>query len=245
MKIQKKVMGMTAVVEICEKKVVKKDLDGIFFYFEKVDKTFSTYKENSEIELFNKEKISLKDLSPEVLKIFKLANHTKKQTNGYFDILINGKIDPSGIVKGYAINEASKMLLKKGYKNFYIEIGSDFAINGLKNGEKWKVGIANPFEKGEIVKVLKVTNCGVATSGNYIRGNHIFNPFKVKKKSFVKSLTVIGPNVYDADRFATACFAMGEKGLLFLEKKKNFEGYMVTNDKKAYFTKGFDKYFTN
>jgi thiamine biosynthesis lipoprotein len=58
------------------------------------------------------------------------------------------------------------------------------------------------------------------------------------------SLTVIGPNVYEADRFATAAFAMGQDGLSFLENLEGFEGYAVTKDKQGWCTSGFNSYLS-
>jgi len=86
----------------------------------------------------------------------------------------------------------------------------------------------------------------VATSGTYIRGQHIYNPFLPGKKiEDVKSLTVIGPNIYEADRFATAAFAMGVDGINFIENMPGLEGYMVTADNLAIYTNGFDRYVEN
>jgi len=48
----------------------------------------------------------------------------------------------------------------------------------------------------------------------------------------IASISVIGPNVYEADRFATAAFAMGEKGIEFIEKQKKLEGYMIKNNQR-------------
>ena len=59
------------------------------------------------------------------------------------------------------------------------------------------------------------------------------------------SLTVIGPNVYEADRFATAVFAMGRKGILFLESLDGFHGYAVDSRGIATMTSNFKKYVKN
>ncbi len=58
----------------------------------------------------------------------------------------------------------------------------------------------------------------------------------------VKSLTVIGPDIYEADRFATAAFAMGRGGIDFIESLEGFEGYMIDASKTATFTSGFGRY---
>ena len=113
-------------------------------------------------------------------------------------------------------------------------------------GKNWRVGIRNPFDSEEIVKVLSATDCGVATSGTYVRGQHIYNPFDENQMiTEVLSLTVIGPDIYEADRFATAAFAMGRDGINFIESLKGFEGYMIDKEKQATFTTGFKKWVLN
>jgi FAD:protein FMN transferase len=83
---------------------------------------------------------------------------------------------------------------------------------------------------------------GVATSGNYIRGAHIYDPKTENPLKDLVSITVIGPNVYEADRFATAAFAMGEKGIYFIESLKGFEEYAIDKAGIATQTSGFKKY---
>lgn len=243
MKLNATKMGMPVVINIPNEIVSKKDIEEILFYFDYIDEKFSTYKKDSEIMKINKGKIQKKNYSEDMKLIFKLAEKTKKETNGYFDIVRNGSIDPSGIVKGFAIFEAAKKLKEKGYKNFYIEIAGDIQVYGKnEKGKNWQIGIENPFDRKEIVKVTQLTNKGIATSGTYVRGKHIYNPFTKKHADDIASITVIGPNIYEADRFATAAFAMGEKGIDFIESLRNFEGYMITKSKRALFTSGFEKY---
>jgi len=90
---------------------------------------------------------------------------------------------------------------------------------------------------------LSVTDRGVATSGTYVRGQHIYNPLDEDQLiTDVLSLTVIGPDIYEADRFATAAFAMGRNGINFIECLEDFEGYMIDKNKLATFTTGFEKW---
>lgn len=246
MKFSQKVMGMTAIINIADNTAKEKDAERVFSYFRYMDNKFSTYKEDSEIGRINRKELTEKEFSEDMKKILKLAGKTKKETNEYFNIERNGVIDPSGIVKGYVIYEGAKMLRKYGYKNFYVEIGGDIEVAGKNhNGEKWRVGIQNPFKKNQIIKILSLSDCGIATSGNYIRGAHIYDPVAKKTAHGVAGITVVGLNVYEADRFATAAYAMGEKGIEFIETIKGLEAYMVKNDKRAVATSGFNKYLIN
>jgi thiamine biosynthesis lipoprotein len=237
-------MGMPVTINVVDKNVTDEDINEVFSYFHYIDSKFSTYKKNSEISQINREEIKEKDFSLDMKKIISLCEKTKKETNGFFDINNNGLRDPSGIVKGYAINEGANILKNKGYKNIYVEIAGDIQVFGKdESGKDWKIGIQNPFNLKEIVKVVNLSNRGIATSGTYLRGDHIYNPkSKTKKEDFV-SVTIIGPNVYEADRFATAVFAMGEtEGLEFLVTLTGFEGYIIRKGKRVIYTPGFERY---
>lgn len=236
-------MGMPVIIQIVDDGAKEKDIEEVLEYFQHIDDVFSTYTPTSEISRINADSLHITDASDEVKKIFSLCDSTREETNGYFDMRKDGKIDPSGIVKGYAIHEAASIVRKKGYSNFFIEIAGDIEVEGKnENNEKWKIGIENPFNRKEIIKVIHLTDAGIATSGNYIRGKHIYNPINEEDADDIMSISVIGPNVYEADRFATAAFAMGEKGIAFIENLPGFEGYMIKKDKTATYTSGFDRF---
>lgn len=240
------IMGMPVTIEIigCSN---NKIFNKVFDYFRAIDEKFSTYKKNSEISLINLGSIKPSKYSPDMKKIFRLAAKTKKETNGYFDIVRKDKkIDPSGIVKGWAIWEAAKIIKRLRFSNFYVDVGADIEAHGTSSkGKKWRVGIRNPFKPAEIIRVIEVSDKGVATSGNYERGEHIYNPKSGSPANEISSITVIGPNIYEADRFATAAFAMGLDGINFIERQKNLQGYMIDKKGIATLTSGFDRFIIN
>lgn len=241
-------MGMPVSVEIADKHVTEIDFEAVYAYFMAVDERFSTYKSESEITKINSGEISTENFSDEMKEVFGLAEQTKKQSNGFFDIKHNGIIDPSGMVKGWAIYNAAKLLDKNGFVNFYVEAGGDIQVRGLnQQGQPWRVGIRNPFNQDEIIKSVELgSGEGIATSGNYIRGNHIYNPNQRGQIiDEIVSLTVIGTNIYEADRFATAAFAMGAEGINFIENLPELEGYSIDRNGIATFTSGFEKYLAS
>jgi thiamine biosynthesis lipoprotein len=239
-------MGMQAVVEIADPEATLSDAQEVFDYFKSVDDRFSIYKKDSEITLWNEGKIQEGELSEEMKTVLHLCEETKKETNGFFDIKFKGEkdtTDPSGLVKGWAIRNGAEILRRRGFKNFYVEIGGDIEVEGVnKEGRKWAIGIRNPFKKEEIVKVVYLSGKGIATSGTATQGLHIYDPKNGKVADEVVSLTIIGPNIYEADRFATAAFAMGKSGINFIEKYSGLEGYMIDHQGMAIFTSGFDKF---
>jgi FAD:protein FMN transferase len=237
------IMGMPITVELVGFNDAEAAIADTFDYFRKVDARYSTYKPSSEISQINRG-LPREKWSGEMRAVLDLCEQTKRETDGYFDIRRGEKIDPSGLVKGWAIQQAAKTLRKRGVENFYIEAGGDIQTNGTNaSDESWRIGIRNPFDEQEIIKVLTASGQGVATSGTYIRGQHIYDPHTPDAPiETVKSLTVIGPNIYDADRFATAAFAMEANGIRFIDSLESFEGYMIDANKSATFTRGFERY---
>ena len=247
MKQTQLLMGMPITVEVVDAQAPADIFEQVFAYFTSVDQTFSTYKPTSEISRINNREITIEQASQDMRTIFALAERTKQETNGYFDIARDGIYDPSGVVKGWAIYQAAQIMRLAGCRNFYVDAGGDIQVVGKNSqGRPWCVGIRNPFNMHEIVKVLAVSNRGIATSGNSIRGQHIYNPkADGQLVTDVVSLTVIGPNIYEADRFATAAFAIGAEGIRFIERLEGFEGYMIDRHGQATFTSGFARYIHN
>lgn len=235
---------MPITVTIVDSKVTKKDINDIFAYFSHIDAVFNTFREDSEISKINSQQLPRIKWSHEMKEVIDLCEETKHQTNGFFEINRNGNLDPLGIVKGWAIHKACDSLLDKGFNNYYIEAGGDIETHGTnEKGKIWSVGIRNPFNRKEIVKKLIIKNMGIATSGTYIRGNHISNPFAPSTPiTDIVSLTIVGPDVLEADRMATAAFAMGKNGINFIETIPGFEGYMIDSRGQATFTEGFSEY---
>ena len=237
---------MPVIIEIIDQGVSQEILDEVFVYFIYIDEKFSTYKSTSEISAINRGEIASASYSEDMKTVFALAEETKQLTQGYFDIRKSaGSYDTSGLVKGWAIFKAAQILWAKGINNFYINVAGDIQVSGINSqGESWKIGIQNPYnKKQELIKVLSLAEGGVATSGTYVRGSHIYNPTKNKSTmADIISLTVIGKNVYEADRFATAAFAMGRNGINFIENLPGFEGYLIDKLGIATMTSGFTKY---
>src|SRR6202030_130643 len=99
-------MGMPITVEIIDLGVTEADIENVFASFRAVDDTFSTYKEHSEISKINRGVLCEEEYSAEMKTILALSEQTKQETRGYFDIQHNDIIDPSGLVKGWAILNA-------------------------------------------------------------------------------------------------------------------------------------------
>ena len=244
MKETRLIMGMPIEIEVVGEGA-DTALAAAFAYLVAVDERFSTYKEGSEISRINRGEVTLESASPEMREVFAIAEKTRKETDGYFDIRRpDGTIDPSGVVKGWAIQNAAALIRKAGYENYFVNAGGDIAMSGKNaKGEEWSVGIRNPFNIREIVKVVYPRGRGIATSGSYIRGAHIYNPHAPSEElKDIMSITVIGPDVLAADLMATAAFAMGKDGIALIEDLPGFEGYAIDSKGIATMTGGFNAY---
>lgn len=230
------IMGMPVTLIIDDQQADDAVFESIRKYFIYVDERYSPFKPDSEVSRVNAG-LPRDEWSTELRSIWCKCEDTKHSTGGYFDVMHEGRFDPSGLVKGWAIDNAAELLRGRGVTDFYVEAGGDIQVNG----HPWRVGIRNPFNRHENVKVVELTDRGIATSGTYIRGQHIYNP-KGDMTADVASLTVIAPSIYDADRYATAAFAMGRHGIQFIESMPGLEGYMITTDRQATMTRGFERF---
>jgi FAD:protein FMN transferase len=247
MRVTRLLMGMPITVHVVGTADMT-PLELVYDYFAAIDRRFSTYRADSEITALNEGRLSDGAYSSEMREVLALAAATKQQTGGYFDIHTDsGRIDPSGIVKGWAIRNAAQLLAEAGFRDYFIEAGGDIQSAGCNDGGRpWSVGIRNPFNQKEIIKVVYPFGRGVATSGTYVRGQHIHNPrARGAPIDDIISLTVIGRDILEADRFATAAFAMGRDGIAFIERTPNLEGYLVDRAGRATLTSGFDAYGTS
>ncbi|HTJ55959.1 MAG TPA: FAD:protein FMN transferase [Devosiaceae bacterium] len=234
------IMGMPITIEVVGASAPT-PLKAAFAYFRDVDARFSPFRPDSEVSRFNRGELAERNISGELREILLLAEITRQETNGYFDIRRpDGLHDPSGLVKGWAIRNAARLLNGGGYADYFIEAGGDIQCAGRNpNGEPWRIGIRNPFAERETVKAIQPGNAGVATSGSYVRGQHIYDPRNGEALAEIVSLTVVADDIYDADRFATAAFAMGHKGISFVESISGLEGYAIDRQGIATMTSGF------
>ncbi len=240
-------MGMPITIEI----VGARDgavIAAAFAVFDAVDRRFSTYRTDSEIAAINSGRARPADYSAEMHAVFELAEQTRIESGGYFDMRRpTGALDPSGIVKGWAIRNAACLIAATGARDFFVDAGGDIQSAGLNAaGEPWRVGIRSPFDETAIIKVVEPRGHGIATSGSYVRGRHIRNPHApADPLDEIVSLTVIAADVLEADRFATAGFAMGRDGIHFIDERPGLEGYAVDRAGRATPTSGFGDFVTS
>src|SRR5690349_1017988 len=112
-------MGMPVTVEVVDPQATPQTLDAVYCYLEYIDEKFSTYKDTSEISMINQGLLAVEEASLDMRTVFALAEEMRLRTGGYFDIRHAGSVDPSGLVKGWAISNAAALLREQGFQNFY------------------------------------------------------------------------------------------------------------------------------
>jgi len=213
-----------------------------FSFFEQVDRLYSPYIDTSDVSRINRREINESDYSLEMYEILELATKTKTETNGYFDVWHDGIFDPSGIVKGWAIQRAAN-IMRHYSDDFYVEAGGDIQVQGENDhNAPWRIGVRNPFDRNQNVSVVSLDNHAIATSGTAIKGQHIYNPVTSEPPTDIVSLSVIAPKIIDADRMATAAFAMGSRGIGFIENLAGYEAFMIDTNKRVTATSGWKNF---
>ena len=141
------VMGMPIVVDVREEDVDHDMLDKVFARLRFVDATFSTYKPDSEISRLDRGELALEETHPDVGEVLERCERLRVETNGYFDARAAsaGSLDPSGLVKGWAVDRAAAILENAGLRNYAINAGGDIRVRGRAVPEPcWRVGIQHP-----------------------------------------------------------------------------------------------------
>jgi thiamine biosynthesis lipoprotein len=236
------VMGMPVSLDLADDLPVE-ELEGLadlaFDWLREVDARFSTYKLDSEISCLARGELRPEDCSPDVTTVLERCADMWRSTDGYFDSYATGSLDPSGLVKGWAVQVASERLVAAGSANHCLNAGGDIALRGgPRPGRPWRVGILHPFQPMSVAWVLATTDCAVATSGTYERGFHVINPRTGQAARELCSVTLVGPDLVVADSYATAALAMGEAGIAWLATLDGYESAVVTEDGRAFRSEG-------
>ena len=229
-------MGMAVGVEVRDR-IAPGAVDEAFAWLCNVDALFSTYRPGSEIARLGRGMLDMDDASPAVREVLARCETFRAATGGFFDARATGRLDPSGLVKGWAVDRAAELLERAGARRFYVNAGGDVLLRG--GGEAWRVGIQHPRRKDRLACVVEVADGAVATSGAYERGGHVVDPHTGRPPSGVLSVTVLGPDLATADACATAAFAMGAVAPAWTASLDGCEALTILETDRVVSTPGF------
>jgi FAD:protein FMN transferase len=222
------VMGMPISIDLRDPFVPPDALDAAFEELRRADALFSTYRPDSEVFRLGAGLLDLEDCSADVQDVLAQCERLRARTAGYFDAYATGALDPSGLVKGWAVERAHETLVRAGVRHGCINAAGDVrAWGGRSDGEPWRVGIRDPLDAGRISEIVHVNDGAVATSGAYERGDHIINPRTGRPARGALSVTVTGPDLATADAYATALFAMGSRRARWFTEERSYRAMLT------------------
>ena len=226
------VMGMPVTAHVRDRGFAAGDLDAAFAWLREVDALFSTYRPASEISRLDHGTLARADADPLVHEVLDRCEVLRIETGGYFDARARGALDPSGLVKGWALDRAAELVDADA---LCLDGGGDLVLRG----GPWRVGIRHPRERDRLCAVLEVGEGAVATSATYERGEHIADPHSGRPPRGVLSVTVRGPDLATADAYATAAFAMGAAGPAWTAGLDGYEAMTVLEPGRVLCTSGW------
>jgi thiamine biosynthesis lipoprotein len=204
-----------------------------------VDRVFSTYRPDSVVSRLGRGEIALEDCPDEVSEVLALGELARQQSGGAFDVRRTAPdgqavLDPSGVVKGWAVERAARPLARLPDTDLCLSAGGDLVcrVAGHRSPD-WRIGIEDPRDPTRVVAVVPVRDGAVATSGLAHRGGHVVDARTGEVPTEVASVTVIGDDLTWADLDATAAFAQDRDALCWLRTRRGRRGLVVWADGRA------------
>ena len=181
----------------------------VFAHLRKVDEVFSTWRADSELSRALRGELDPRDAHPWLAEVRELCTVAELRTGGLFSAhTADGGYDPTGLVKGWAVEGAAAHLAHVPGISFCLGAGGDL-VAGAGYGaapSSWRIGIEDPRDRSRVAATVELTRGGLATSGTAARGAHILDPRSGAAVERSGSATVWGPTLLWADVWATALF---------------------------------------
>lgn len=246
-------MGTVASIAIPERAVrqdvIEAAVEAAFARLHQIDARFSPYLADSEVSRIGRGELEVGAAHPEVAAILQACEALRVESGGRFSawgFRADGRLDPSGYVKGWAIDEAATLLRAGGVPEFVVSIGGDLYAAAVPDAATaargWGVGIVDPANSAAIVAPLTVRDRAVATSGLAERGAHIVDARTGAAALTWRSLTVVHPSAASADAAATVGILMGDDALSWIDRDPNAAALGVTHDGRLTWTPRMDQY---
>jgi thiamine biosynthesis lipoprotein len=241
-------MGTVATITLRDADVArgKVAVAAAFARLHEIDERFSPYKGSSEISRISRGELTVPDAHREVASVLVACEELRLESGGRFSawgFRADGRLDPSGYVKGWAISESAEILRAANVHDFILDVGGDaFAAGGPDAGRGWGIGIIDPSDRSAIVAPLVVRDRGVATSGIAERGEHVIDARDGTPASEWASITVVHPSIARADAAATIGLLMGEDALHWIDRDPDAAAFAVHRDGRLAWTPRMESY---
>ena len=239
-----RLMGTVISIDVRGESVSEKAVGVAFDYLLDIEARFSPFLEDSEISRISRGELSMADASDDVRDVAVDCATFLADTAGAFDAWghhADRRFDPTGMVKGWALDRAADVLIAAGARDLCINGGGDVIVRGEPEaGRSWKIGIRHPHLADQIAATIELGNGAVATSAEYERGAHIVDPRSGKRPEGLLSATVVAETLAQADAYATAVFAMGNAGPSWAACR-DIALFAVTSDERVLTTQRMDR----
>jgi thiamine biosynthesis lipoprotein len=222
MKAVAEVMGTVISIDVrtpgMDAPAIETAIETAFEALREADRRFSLYREDSEVSRAARGELHSDGFSPDLREVLDIGARFERASGGVFSLHPAGRLDTNGVVKGWAVDRAGRVLLASGATDFCINAGGDVLARGSAGEASpepsgWNVGVRSPWHPERMLAVLGVRDAVVATSGGYERGDHIVNGVSGLAASALASATVVADDLTTADVLATAVFAWGPEGV--------------------------------
>ncbi len=201
-----------------------------------VDRVFSTYRADSYVSRLDRGELLLRDCPLEMAEVLALGARAERESYGAFRTRLPGpdgreRLDPSGVVKGWAVERAARALRALADTDFALSAGGDMVVRTLDPASPpWRVGIEDPHSPDRVLAVLPVRTGAVATSGTAHRGAHLVDGRTGLAPRGVASVTVVAASLTWADIDATAAYALGAGAADWLRSRAGRTALVVWAD---------------
>ncbi len=196
-------------------------VDEVKAWLDEVEAALSPYREDSDLCQWRAGARTLGRCSPLLAEVIDAVGSLEELTDGGFHPHDRqGRFDPTGYVKGWAVERAVGILSDAGVTDAFFGVGGDIQMIGRADtGRPWRVAVTDPAHERRIVAVVGAPADGrpfaVATSGSAQRGDHIWSAFGGRPGGPIPidslaSITVVGPDLGHVDAFATAIWALAK-----------------------------------
>lgn len=247
------VMGMPIGIDLRDPKVHRDPdraqavLDQCFDLLRSIDATFSLWRPDTPMARLAAGSAELRDMPTPVVEVLRACVSASRLTAGSFSARDpQGRLDPTGLVKGWAVAKVGRLLLNAGYFHWCISAAGDVLVHGqARPDESWVVGISAPHAPGRLLDAVRLgAGDAVATSGTGERGDHIWDPLRGNAARGVRSASVVcaatGPDaIVRADVLATAAVARGRGAVAWLDRLAHVEAIVVHEDGSLASTSGW------
>jgi thiamine biosynthesis lipoprotein len=197
-------------------------VDEVQAWLAEVEAALSPYRDDSDLCRWRTGTSTLGRCSPLLAEVIDAVGTLEELTDGGFHPYDRqGRFDPTGYVKGWAVERAVGILSDAGATEASLGVGGDIQMIGRANtGRPWRVAVTDPADERRIVAVVQAPADGqpfaVATSGAAQRGDHIWSALGGRPRGATRpdspaSVTVVGPDLGRVDAFATAIWALARE----------------------------------